>query len=111
MMKIFGAENGELTESVINYYRARARGGAALISTGLLEVLGRNIERYPRIDDDRYVPGLRTLAEAIHGEGVPVVASCIMAGPLRAILFSVRRPLPDGRSRDSSIKGDDPGRD
>jgi 2,4-dienoyl-CoA reductase-like NADH-dependent reductase (Old Yellow Enzyme family)/thioredoxin reductase len=73
MMKIFGAENGELTESVINYYRARARGGAALISTGLLEVLGRNIERYPRIDDDRYVPGLRTLAEAIHEEGVPIV--------------------------------------
>jgi 2,4-dienoyl-CoA reductase-like NADH-dependent reductase (Old Yellow Enzyme family)/thioredoxin reductase len=73
MMKIFGAENGELTQSVIDYYRARAKGGAALITTGLLEVLGRNIERYPRIDDDKYVPGLRRLAETIHSEGVPIV--------------------------------------
>jgi len=73
MMKIFGAENGELTQSVIDYYHARAKGGAALITTGLFEVLGRKIERYPRIDDDRFIPGLQRLAEAIHSEGVPIV--------------------------------------
>jgi len=73
MMKIFGAENGELTQSVIDYYRARAKGGAALISTGLFEVLGRKVERYPLIDDDKFIPGMRRLAEAIHAEGVPIV--------------------------------------
>jgi hypothetical protein len=73
MMKIFGAENGELTQAVIDYYRARAKGGAALITTGLFEVLGRNVERYPRIDEDRFVPGLQRLAEAIHSEGVPIM--------------------------------------
>jgi 2,4-dienoyl-CoA reductase-like NADH-dependent reductase (Old Yellow Enzyme family)/thioredoxin reductase len=73
MMKIFGAENGELTQSVIDYYRARAKGGAALISTGLFEVLGRKVERYPLIDDDKFIPGMRRLAEAIHAEGVPII--------------------------------------
>jgi len=81
MMKIFGAENGEITQSVIDYYTARAKGGAALITTGLFEVLGRNTERYPRIDDDKYIPGLRMLAEAIHSEGVPIIVQLHHGGP------------------------------
>jgi 2,4-dienoyl-CoA reductase-like NADH-dependent reductase (Old Yellow Enzyme family)/thioredoxin reductase len=73
MMKIFGEETGEITQRVIDYYSARAKGGAALITTGLFEVLGRNIERYPRIDDDQFLPGIRRLVDTIHSDGVPIV--------------------------------------
>lgn len=81
MMKIFGAENGEVTQPVIDYYSARAKGGAALITTGLFEVLGRKTVRYPRIDDDKYVYGLRKLAEAIHSDGVPIIVQLHHGGP------------------------------
>lgn len=64
------AEQGRVTERLIDFYRARAEGGAGLISVGLASV-----ERVPNYgvvlaaSEDSFVPGLAALAAAIRRGG------------------------------------------
>lgn len=67
----FAAEDGSVTERSRAHYRARARGGAALVTVEASYVTraGKTFACALGIDDDRLVPGLRRLAEAIHSGG------------------------------------------
>ncbi len=68
----FASEAGEPTDRQIAYYAARARGGAGLViveNTTVEHRSGGNGAVQLRIDDDRHVPGLRRLAEAVRTEG------------------------------------------
>lgn len=74
--------DGLVTEEMIAYHAARAKGGAGLI---ILE--GMNIHhtyRYPDIflitDDDACIPGLKCLGEACHAEGCKVFGQLFHAG-------------------------------
>jgi 2,4-dienoyl-CoA reductase-like NADH-dependent reductase (Old Yellow Enzyme family) len=62
---------GFVTEDAIAYYGARARGGAGLITVEMAspEPVGRHRRRELGIYDDRFLPGLRRLVEAIHAAG------------------------------------------
>ena len=62
---------GFVTEDAIAYYVARARGGAGLITVEMAapEKVGRHRRRELGIYDDRFLPGLKRLVEAIHGQG------------------------------------------
>jgi dimethylglycine catabolism A len=64
-------EDGFVTEDAIAYYVARARGGAGLITVEMAapEKVGRHRRRELGIYDDRFLPGLKRLIEAIHTEG------------------------------------------
>lgn len=72
---------GEVTEQLIEFYRVRARGGVGLIIVG-----GCGIDRIgngpgmTQIDDDRYIPGLRQLVDAVHAEGAKIVPQLYQAG-------------------------------
>lgn len=63
---------GEVGDRIIDYYRARARGGVGLMITENCSVdweIGRSVGHPIRIDHDRYVTGLADLVEAVHDEG------------------------------------------
>jgi 2,4-dienoyl-CoA reductase-like NADH-dependent reductase (Old Yellow Enzyme family) len=65
------------------YYEARAAGGAALIVMEPLPVLpsgGVTPQNY-RFDDDRFVPGLRTVVDAVHRHGTVLVSQLYHLGP------------------------------
>ena len=65
----------------IEFYTARARGGVGLIVVGGAEIndqaSGRDLML--SIKDDRYLPGLRRLANAIHREGAKTAIQLYMA--------------------------------
>jgi 2,4-dienoyl-CoA reductase-like NADH-dependent reductase (Old Yellow Enzyme family)/thioredoxin reductase len=76
-------DNGEITDQQIRYYEERAKGGAGLIITEFTTVdfgLGRAAANQLRIDDDRFIPGFRRLADAIHTYGARVFVQLHHAG-------------------------------
>ena len=62
---------GFVTDDGIAYYAARARGGVGLITVEMAapERAGKHRHFELGISDDRFVPGLRTLVDAIHDAG------------------------------------------
>jgi 2,4-dienoyl-CoA reductase-like NADH-dependent reductase (Old Yellow Enzyme family) len=64
-------DDGCVTEATIAYYVARAEGGAGLITAEMAspERAGRHRRRELGIYEDRFLPGLTRLADAIHRGG------------------------------------------
>ncbi|HED23869.1 MAG TPA: FAD-dependent oxidoreductase [Firmicutes bacterium] len=75
------APEGFVNERLIEYYRARAYGGAGLITVG-----GCSVDRAGSgpgmigLHDDRYIDGLSRLARAIKAEGAAASAQLYQAG-------------------------------
>jgi 2,4-dienoyl-CoA reductase (NADPH2) len=71
----FATTWGEVDQRLIEYHRARARGGVGLIITENTSVdweLGRTVGNPMRIDHDRFRAGLTELVEAVHNEGAKI---------------------------------------
>ena len=72
---------GEVNDQLVEFYRARARGGVGLIVVG-----GCGIDRIGnafsmlQLDDDRFIPGLRRLVDAVHAEGAKIMPQLFQAG-------------------------------
>ena len=65
------------------YYAERAKGGAALITMGSVSIgypEGSSNYRHEAISDDKYIPGLRCLADTIHSHGAKVCVQLHHAG-------------------------------
>jgi 2,4-dienoyl-CoA reductase-like NADH-dependent reductase (Old Yellow Enzyme family) len=64
-------DEGRVTDDSIAYYMARVRGGVGLITVEMAspERAGRHRRRELGIYDDRFLPGLTRLVDAIHGGG------------------------------------------
>lgn len=75
------SSQGEVNEQLIEFYRERAQGGVGLIIVG-----GCGIDRIgnafgmTQLDDERYIPGLRQLVNAVHAEGAKIVPQLYQAG-------------------------------
>lgn len=75
------ATDGEVTERLIHFYSARARGGAGLIIVG-----GCPIDPYGSmanmiaLHDDRFLPGLEKLTREVHAGGAAIAAQLYQAG-------------------------------
>jgi 2,4-dienoyl-CoA reductase-like NADH-dependent reductase (Old Yellow Enzyme family)/thioredoxin reductase len=70
-----GSPNGEVTDYQIAYYEERAKGGTGLIIVEYTSVdyeLGKANNNQLRIDDDRFVPGLYRLANAVKKYGAKI---------------------------------------
>ncbi len=67
-------EDGYVTEDTMAYYLARARGGVGLITVEMAspEKVGRHRRREIGIHDDRFLPGLTRLVDALHRAGSKV---------------------------------------
>lgn len=71
------SDAGFVNDAVINHYAERAKGGVGLIIVEVTCVdtpLGLNTARMLVIDDDKYIPGMTRLVDAIHKEG----AKCVL---------------------------------
>jgi 2,4-dienoyl-CoA reductase-like NADH-dependent reductase (Old Yellow Enzyme family)/thioredoxin reductase len=66
------SETGAVTAALIEFYRERARGGAALILVGGGQVSERRPPGLLALNDDHMIPGLNDLAEAVQQEGARI---------------------------------------
>lgn len=69
MLTNYATEEGFVTQRQIDYYRERAGGGTGLIIVEAAAVIDRKAPYLLRIHEDDYIPGLRQLVDAVHGEG------------------------------------------
>ncbi len=69
--------DGQVSQRLIDYHVAQAKGGAGLIVMGVTGVawpVGAVSPNQTAISDDRYLPGLTRLADAVHAAGGKVAA-------------------------------------
>lgn len=85
--------DGEVSQKFIDFYRARARGGAGLIIVGGAEIDDQacGLDLFLSIKHDKNIAGLRRLTDAIHGEGTKIAVQLYMAG---AYSFCSLKGLP-----------------
>lgn len=100
--------DGSCNEQVAAYYEARAKGGAGLVtmgSVGIAYPVGSMFRNQAAISDDRYIPGVRLVADAVHRHGAKFSLQLHFGG-----LVAVMDPL-DGRPQLTpsipAIKGND----
>lgn len=78
---MFADKNHILDERFIEYNRARAKGGVGLIIAGMMNVMLNCRELLDQeIHDERALPLLRQLAEAVHKEGTKIFVQLCHAG-------------------------------
>lgn len=83
MGTMLAAADGEVTDHQIAYFEERARGGVGLIITEVTSVdyaLGKAGPTHPRVDDNRYIPMLSRLANAVHKHGAKIFMQLHHAG-------------------------------
>jgi len=108
----FASDSGEITERLIEYHAARARGGVAFITlenTAVNWTEGRAAGNPVRLDDDRYITGMHHLVEAVHREGVLMATQLHHAGR-QNMSTNVDTRVPVAPSPVQSKVGGDPPR-
>ena len=95
---------GEVTDRLIAFYRARARGGAGLVIVG-----GCPVDEYGGmlgmigLSDDRFIPGLERLTAAVKGEGARIAAQLYQAGRYtHSVMIGGRQPFSSSAVRSRS---------
>ncbi len=85
--------NGEVSDQFINFYEARAAGGAGLIIVGGAEINDQaaGIDLMLAIKDDKNIPGLKKFTDTIHKYETRVAVQLYMAG---AYSFCSLKGLP-----------------
>ncbi len=70
----FGNEEGFVTQRLIDYLEARARGGTGLIIVEITCVHphGRVFSNQLRINDDKYIPAMQKLTDTLHLHGAKI---------------------------------------
>jgi len=75
---VFAATSSELadregfvTDDMVEYYAERARGGAGLlvVEATYVDPRGKRLHHNPMLHDDRYIPGMHRLVDAVHAAG------------------------------------------
>jgi 2,4-dienoyl-CoA reductase-like NADH-dependent reductase (Old Yellow Enzyme family)/thioredoxin reductase len=70
-----GTWNGEVSDEMIDYYVARAKGGAGLIivqATAIVPESKGTSDKWLNIYDDKYIPRLKLLSEAVQSHGARI---------------------------------------
>ena len=101
---------GVVNDQLIEFYRARARGGVGLIIVGGcgIDQIG-NAFGMTQFDDDRFIPGLRQLVDVVHAEGAKIMPQLYQAVvcPHRndgsTLSCSVSDPIQTNRSNPCGI--------
>ncbi|AJP56811.1 hypothetical protein UC34_07025 [Pandoraea vervacti] len=83
--------DGFCGDRLAQYYAARAKGGAAMVimgSVGVAYPRGSGNQMQVAISDDKYIPGLAKVAEAVHAHGCKIAVQLQHAGAI-----AVNEPL------------------
>jgi 2,4-dienoyl-CoA reductase-like NADH-dependent reductase (Old Yellow Enzyme family)/NADPH-dependent 2,4-dienoyl-CoA reductase/sulfur reductase-like enzyme len=89
-------DEGAVTPPEIAHYVARARGGTAMVITGAGAVAwpdGTTSRHQPGFSDDRFLPGLRALADGVHEVGGRVCMQLCHHGKTSGVDIAEERPL------------------
>jgi len=89
-------EDGEIEQGDIGHFVARAAGGTGLIITGCCAVaypVGCASTKEPGLSEDRFIPGLRALADAVHAAGSKLCVQMTHHGKIARIDTVQGRPL------------------
>lgn len=92
----FADEDGYVGERLMAYHERQAEGGAGLIVLGVTGVAwpsGGNLPRQIAISDDKFIPGLKELADRVHKHGAKVAAQLHHGGLVAAQDSAEGRPL------------------
>ncbi|OCC23313.1 NADH:flavin oxidoreductase [Croceicoccus estronivorus] len=68
----YAEEDGSCGDRILAFNRSIAEGGTALVTMGVVGVgwpLGNNMPRQPAISEDRFIPGIRRVADVVHEAG------------------------------------------
>jgi len=89
-------DDGEIEQGDIDHFVARAEGGTGLIITGCCAVaypLGCASTKEPGLSEDRFIPGLTALADAVHEAGSALCVQMTHHGKVARIDTVNDRPL------------------
>lgn len=79
----YGANDGTVSDTLLNYHVARARGGVGLLTLEMCTV--SQFEPYmPQtigLWDDKFLPSLRRLTDAVHEHGAKIIPQMAHPGP------------------------------
>lgn len=85
MVRNYATEDGFVTQRSIDHYERLARGGVGLIiveATCIESPRGKAFDYQLVLDDDRFIPGFRQLAQAIQQHGARVAVQLHHAGQM-----------------------------
>ena len=99
--------DGDMTDELIEWYRARAAGGAGLITVEMSSpsVSGRHRLGEVGVYDRRFLPGLKRLVDAIHGEGRLISIQLGHAGSRAASAVTGVTPLAPSEVSSTVVEG------
>jgi 2,4-dienoyl-CoA reductase-like NADH-dependent reductase (Old Yellow Enzyme family) len=86
----FSEDDGTVGERLIAYHEEQARGGAALIISGVTGVawpVGAVTMQQTAISDDRFIPGLTALCDRVHLAGAKIAAQLHHGGLVAGYSF------------------------
>ncbi|MDX2355940.1 NAD(P)/FAD-dependent oxidoreductase [Dietzia sp. PP-33] len=90
------SEDGEIEKREIDHYVARAAGGAGLIITGACAVAFPHSAasmKEPGLSDDKFIPGLAALADAVHAAGSKLCVQSTHHGKVARVDIANDRPV------------------
>ncbi len=95
MVTQYADKEGYVTERSRNYYAARAKGGVGLIivEATYVDDCGKAFMNQLGISQDKFIPGLNSLAEAIHQGGARASIQLHHGGRLARTAFSGSQPV------------------
>ena len=110
-------DDGAITDLNIAHYEARARGGVGLLileTSAVAWPIGATSLHQPALSDDRFIPGLSRLADAVHHHGSKMVVQICHHGKTAGVDAMQDReqlvpsvPLPNDESDMSAITMDE----
>ena len=94
MVTHYATDNGTVTKRNIDYYRERAKGGVGMITVEATFVDMSSLEYHMLgIYDDKLIPGLKKLTDAIHEEGGLASIQIIHKGRLAKTATTFVKPM------------------
>lgn len=95
MLVSYGSASGEVSQRLIDYYEARARGGVGIIivEAACIHPSGMEAATQLRIDQVRYISGLEHLAETIKAHGVAAFIQLLHTGRQTSSLVTGEQPV------------------
>jgi len=88
--------DGSVSDRLIGYHTEQAKGGAGLIITGVTGVawpVGAVMPNQTAISEDRFIPGLRRLTDAVHAHGAKIAAQLHHGGLVAGYAAENGHPL------------------
>jgi len=99
-MHVFNEDEYEhINDNALGFYDALARGGAGIISVEAPTIdypFGCRWHYRYRMDDDKFIPGMRELVDLIHSYGCPTFMQMEHDGPWQNPLFDNHPPTYEG---------------